>query len=172
MLRAALLTVGTMAAAAQRRAAAPAMPVPSPFEIASLMEPFTMHLEGPCASAARPPPACLAELKQLPDRLSSIMDGMMNGNFAALPEYDMHKLCGVCPPDVLMDAFNGFARSFEAAAEDPTCGGSVPVRDTTTLLQTMRVTFASMCATDGGGKMCWCVTSCVGFPLSSRSHAC
>jgi hypothetical protein len=82
---------------------------------------------------------------------------MMNGNFDALPAYDMNQLCSVCAPDVLMEAFNGFARSFEASADDPTCGGSVPVRDTTTLLQTMRVTFASMCASDGRGQMCWCV---------------
>jgi hypothetical protein len=49
------------------------MTVSSPFEIAALMEPFTMHLEGNCAAGARPPPACLAELKQLPERLSGIM---------------------------------------------------------------------------------------------------
>jgi hypothetical protein len=62
-----------------------AMRVPSPFEISSLMEPFTMHMEGGCARGARPPPTCQAELKQLPERLSFIMDGMMNGYVPSPP---------------------------------------------------------------------------------------
>jgi hypothetical protein len=81
----------------------------------------------------------------------------VHSNFSALPAYDMKVLCTACPPDVLLAAFDGFAKNFEAAAADPTCGNSIPVRDTSLLLQTLRVTFASMCASDPAGNMCWCV---------------